>query len=65
MTEYQKSIQEKLAKNRAFRKAMKTQRIGGIMMIIMSILLLNGAAGASIIVGPIGAWMLFSKECLM
>lgn len=44
---------------------LRKQRIGGIHLIIAAILLLNGAAGASIIVGPLGLWLFFSKEVLL
>lgn len=57
-------LEKKREQRRAYYKALKIQRIGGITMLVAAVLLLDGAAGGSLVVGAIGAWMLFGKEVL-
>ncbi|MCM1230184.1 MAG: hypothetical protein NC489_08625 [Ruminococcus flavefaciens] len=48
----------------AYAKAIKKQRIEGIILMILAVLMLDGAAGGSLVIGGFGLWALLSKEVL-
>ncbi|MCM1531892.1 MAG: hypothetical protein NC114_06430 [Ruminococcus flavefaciens] len=64
MDKFLETYEANKAKRARYAKAIKRQKIEGIILIILAILMLDGAAGGSLVIGGFGLWALLSKEVL-